>query len=130
MKNNSVALVEKVYHREDLECGLMISPVLGWKHAQYEDRSPESKKQYDRLKAHLIEHGLLNPLITHRGHVLIGQRRFEIMRDRLETFLCLEVDEDIVGEWTPRRVPILTQTVRKAYAERTKAQRVTIPSNL
>lgn len=125
MKNNSVDLTEKHYHRDELVCGLKISDEINYKHAEFHERGPSSQAQYKRLRAHLYEHGMLNPLITYRGHVLIGQRRFEIMRSRQDYFECLEVNEDM-SEWTASRVPILTQTVRKIYGNRTPD----IPSNL
>lgn len=125
MKNNSVDLIEKKYHRDELTLGLKVSDEVWYKHAQYEERGPSAQAQYDRLKVHLTEHGMINPLITYRGHVLIGQRRFEILRETQETFDCLEVDENM-SEWTGRRVPILTQTVRKVYGERAP----NIPTNL
>ena len=125
MKNNSVDLIEKQYHRDGLKCGLTISAELGWKHAKYEQRSKASQDQYDRLEKHLSENGMLNPLITFKGSVLIGQRRYEIMKSKQEIFDCLEVNENVY-EWNPRRVPILTQTVHKIYNKNSSE----IPKNL
>jgi len=88
----------------------------------YEERRPEAREGYDRLEADIRERGLLHPIITHRGHVLIGQRRVEILRKidaeggsfhdtlaQLPMFRpawvvpCVEIDED-VSRWTAHDV--------------------------
>lgn len=46
-----------------------------------DERPPDHQQDWDRLYADMEARGeLVNPLIVHRGHVLIGQRRCEIAR--------------------------------------------------
>lgn len=62
-------------------------------------RSVHDQRRFETLRQHVKEHGMLNPLITYQGHVLIGMRRFEILQDQMESFECLEVTENI-NNWT------------------------------
>lgn len=44
----------------------------------YDQRDPASKARMDRLRSHIKQHGIRNPLICFEHHVLIGMRRWEI----------------------------------------------------
>lgn len=61
----------------------------------FKDRSAESQCAYLELKKDLIDNGMINPLITFQGHVLVGIRRFEILRDQQTVFSCYEIKEDV-----------------------------------
>ena len=72
-----------------------------------------SGEDFDRLVVSIYHHGILCPLITHRGHVLIGQRRAEIgQRFGIETVECWDVQEDVTLWWRPD-VARLDQLKRK-----------------
>ena len=72
---------------------------ISFEHKPYEKRSEAARASYDELRVSLIEHGMTNHLITYQGHVLIGQRRYEIMCERgMTMFPCIEIQED-VSEW-------------------------------
>lgn len=82
-----------------------------WK--PYHQRSPEHQALHDRLLVSIFHHGVKKPVITHRGHVLVGQRRVEIAR-RLYPDVkldCIEIEEDVARHWTEHdvfeRLPIL-----------------------
>ena len=69
-------------------------------------RSESGQRRMDQLEKHLREHGMINPLITYDGHVLIGMRRFEIMSEIMgDDWIvpCIEVLEDI-HSWTSKDV--------------------------
>lgn len=58
---------------------------------------------------------MMDPLITYKGHILIGMRRFEIMVGLGQTaFPCIEIDED-VGQWWRDDLPRLEE-LRRYYA--------------
>jgi hypothetical protein len=65
------------------------------------DRAPTAQKRYKDLEKHLLEHGMKNPLITYKGHVLIGQRRFMILKNVQTSFKCVELLEDVENFTTP-----------------------------
>lgn len=98
----------------DLMCGYKNNLGLRFRHRPYEERSPVAKAAYDRLREHLNEHGMLNPIITYKGHVIIGQRRFEIMRETVDEIHCLEVMEPL-HEWRVTDVTVLTNAVKRIY---------------
>lgn len=102
----------------DLVCGYENEHGLRFRHKSYDQRSPAAQAQYDRLKAHLSEHGMLNPIITYKGHVLIGQRRFEIVKETQETIPTLEVLEPL-HEWRVTDVTALTNAVKIIYHQNT-----------
>lgn len=85
-----------------------------FEHRPYSDRSAEARAAYDRLRASLESEGLKDPLITYKGHVLIGMRRFEILRESRLWFPCIEVDEP-VEDWRSEDIDRLTAFVRGAY---------------
>lgn len=72
----------------------------------YEERSPEAREDYDRLKASLQADGEMhNPLIIFRNCVLIGQRRCEIARDLGWTRVpCWDIQDDITADINAGRV--------------------------
>lgn len=67
----------------------------------YRDRTEEQQKDYDRLVVSLFHNGMQKPVITHHGHVLIGQRRIEILQrfGRIDSVLCCDVQEDVSQWW-------------------------------
>lgn len=93
-----VAHHRKTYRTSELQPGFS-GDRIDFDFRPYSKRSPEARKDYDRLKADLLSRGMLDPLITHKGHVLIGMRRFEILKDRQDTFECIEIDEDVSLWW-------------------------------
>lgn len=83
----------------------------------YWKRSPEAQKDYDALVVSLFHHGMKMPVITHKGHVLIGMRRVEIMRriDPESKIPCVEITED-VSKWDRNDIPRLA-ALKKAIGE-------------
>lgn len=74
----------------------------------YAKRTDEARADYDRLIVSLWHDGCLKPVITYKGHVLIGMRRIEIMT-RLypcQFVDCVEILED-VSRWTRDDLPRL-----------------------
>ena len=102
---------------------------LHFKHKHYSERSDAQRAMYDRLRAHLAENGMFNPIVTHKGHVLIGQRRFEIMREWVTEIDCLEIITDIY-DWPIARVTEITNAVKRCYWKREQERCVSIPKNL
>ena len=73
---------------------------IDFSYRPYEERSAEAQADYDALHQDLLARGMLNPLITFKGHILIGMRRFEIMRELGQSeFPCIEVLEDVSKWW-------------------------------
>lgn len=83
---------------------------------EYADRSPEQQAAYNRLRDDLLANGMRDPLITYRNHVLIGMRRFEILRDHREEFECVEILED-VPNWTTADIDRLQAFKRALYGQ-------------
>jgi len=92
---------------------------ISFEHRPYRERKDLAQADYDRLLISLFHDGMRDPLITYRAaHVLIGQRRFEIMsRLGQSMFHCADILEDVslwgvkdierleafkkeVGQWT------------------------------
>ena len=83
---------------------------------KYSDRKPDDRLKYDDLKIDLLANGMRDPLITYRGRILIGMRRFEIMRDLGQRrFPCVEIEED-VGLWWKDDLPKLEALKDHYYA--------------
>lgn len=61
----------------------------------FSERSTEAQIAYRELEADLYMNGIQQPLITYQGRVLIGMRRFEILKDRIDGFQCFEIQEDV-----------------------------------
>jgi len=80
----------------------------------FKDRTPEAQKAYLKLKEDLLARGMQDPLITFRGHVLVGQRRFEILRDVQDRFPAYEVLED-VSMWTSQDLDRLEAFKKEVY---------------
>jgi len=114
----------RTYRLDHLELGFRGKHVhFTWR--PYEERSEEARAAYDRLEADIRERGMLHPIITHRGHVLIGQRRVEILRkdwaDLSDEVECVEIDED-VSAWTGHDVfDRLEAFKRELYGEDAEA---------
>ena len=94
--------VEKIYKAKDLQPGF-IGRSCSFEFRDLEARSPTGQIRFEQLRTHLELHGMIDPLITHQGHVLIGMRRFDILKDKQEEFKCLEVTED-VATWTSKDI--------------------------
>ena len=91
----------KLVHRSvtELKLGLTLRKVdFSWR--PYRDRSEVARADYDRLREDIAKRGILKPIITWRGHVLIGMRRVEIARELgIPVVEAAEIIEDIT-EWT------------------------------
>ena len=75
----------------------------------------EAQQSYQRLRNDLMQNGMNDPLITWKGHVLIGMRRFEIMCELgAVAFRCYEILED-VSLWTRDDIERLQQFKEAAY---------------
>ncbi len=75
----------------------------------YEERSEEARADYDLLKESILKHRIKKPLITFKGHVLIGMRRAEIFANNFnesEKLLCAEILEDVYL-WDRNDIPRL-----------------------
>ncbi len=86
-----------------------------WK--PYDERSPEARAAYDALRADMIRVGMLRPLITYQGHVLIGMRRFEIevsITGERVWLDCYEVMED-VSQWGRDDIDRLEEFKKQVY---------------
>lgn len=101
---------------EELTPGLAIGRV-SFKFTLYDNRAGTDKIRYDLLKKDLIKNGMRNPLIIWQGHVLVGMRRYDILKDIVEEFECLEVQEDI-SKWSSSSVLNLIKVVNLEYRER------------
>ena len=94
--------IEKTYKAADLEAGF-IGRSCSFEFRALADRSPSGQRRFEQLQRNLEQHGMIDPLITHKGCVLIGMRRFDILKDTQEEFKCLEVTED-VATWTGKDI--------------------------
>lgn len=104
------------YQAEDLVQGFQ-GERIDFTYRPYGRRSTEARAAYDELRRDLEQRGMQHPLITHRGHILIGMRRFEIMRALgQDTFDCLEIDED-VSQWWRDDLPRLEALKAHYYAK-------------
>ncbi len=64
-----------------------------------EDMNPDQLASYEALREDIIENGIRNPVITYRGHVLIGMRRWMIARELgIDDLESCEIDENM-GQW-------------------------------
>lgn len=110
-----------------LTCGYT-NGVINFTHRQYELRSGADHSKYDGLRTDLLHNGMRNPLITFDDHVLIGQRRFEILRDLVPWFPCLEITDDM-SKWGHSQVMNLIKTVDRIYRDRNrdKSLKILIP---
>lgn len=103
----------KLYKSADLQLGFQgNSCCFDWR--PFDRRSAEAQAAYLKLKDSLHAVGVRDPLITYRGHVLVGQRRFEIMRDRVPVFVCYEVLEK-VEDWRGPDIERLDAFKREKY---------------
>jgi hypothetical protein len=105
----------RVYRSCELQMGFKgKSCSFEWR--PFAERSPAAQRAYKRLKASLHAQGMRYPLITYKGHVLIGQRRFEIMRDLCYQFECIEILEP-VEDWTTPDIDRLTRFKESIYPD-------------
>ena len=88
-----------IYRLDELTLGLDTPQVcFSWR--PYAERGAEARAAYDALRRDLEARGPLYPIITWRGHVLIGMRRVENLRDLgYESVHAAEILED-VRTWT------------------------------
>ncbi len=64
----------------------------------YDERSEEHRKDYDLLEVSILKDRIQKPLITFKGHVLIGMRRTELFWKHYglqEQIACAEIQEDV-----------------------------------
>tara|TARA_S200002703_G_scaffold95101_1_gene82116 strand:- start:788 stop:1105 length:318 start_codon:yes stop_codon:yes gene_type:complete len=99
-----------------LRCGYD-GQTIHFDYRPYEARTEAARAAYDRLRADLLANGLKDPLITYRDHILIGMRRFEILRDKRDSFPCIEILED-VRHWTRDDLRRLNELKRDLYGLR------------
>lgn len=92
--NDHVQHRRATFHRDQLQSGF-VGETCSFEHRPLHERSEGDRRRYEKLRRHLAEHGMLNPLITYKGHVLIGMRRFEILKDSQEYFECVEITENV-----------------------------------
>lgn len=104
-----------MYRSADLKLGFKGKSCC-FEHREYHDRSPKAQAAYDRLKDHLHKHGMQHPLITYMGHVLIGMRRFEILRDVRDEFPCIEILEN-VSNWQSGDIRRLNDFKNEVYGD-------------
>ena len=82
---------------DDFELGYHGSHV-DFVHRPYKERSPEHRADYDKLEQSVLKNHIQKPIITFRGHILIGMRRAEIFIKHFgyfEQILCAEIQEDV-----------------------------------
>lgn len=87
-----------------------------FEHRLFKDRTPEAQEAYLKLKDSLIKFGMKDPLITHRGNVLIGMRRFEILASTQKSFRCIEILED-VALWRKPDIIRLSDLKKELYGD-------------
>ena len=108
-----------LYNIKVLEPGYQ-NDVIGFHFKGYDNYSDRQKSDYDNLESNILRVGVTNPLITWRGHVLIGQRRLMIIKahpDKLGHIVrCLEVDQDM-STWGHSSVSNLVGSVRRIYRD-------------
>lgn len=109
---------ECMYHRDALELGFK-GNTISFEHRAFEDRTPDAQRAYRELEVDLLANGMLNPLIVYDGHVIIGMRRFEILRHCTEIFPCLLVVDD-VSNWHLEEVRELKALVKRLYGPATE----------
>ena len=84
----------ELMHRDELRLGFK-GKTISFEHRAFDDRTPDAQRAYLALRDDLLSNGMVDPLITYTGHVLIGMRRFEIMRGEHELFACVEILEPV-----------------------------------
>ena len=85
---------------KDLKLGYSTEGGVDFTWKPYEIRSEQQRTDFDRLRVSIEQDGIQKPLITYKGHVLIGMRRCEIAQKigRPEFVLCAAILED-VSQW-------------------------------
>lgn len=104
----------RFYNIDDLTLGLDVEKVsFCWR--PYEERSPEARAAYDKLRDSIRRDGLLHPIIAWRGHVLVGQRRVEICRTLGHRVIpAYEITED-VSNWDRWDIKRLNRFKERMY---------------
>lgn len=105
-----------VYRSEDLQNGF-IGKSCSFEHIPLKQRSDDAKQAYQRLRDDLLCNGMQDPLITYQGHVLIGMRRFEILKNIQAEFKAVEVLED-VATWTGKDIDRLQAFKKMIYGDK------------
>jgi len=105
---------------EELTPGLAVGRVC-FKFTLYENRGSMDQARFDSLRQDLLANGIRNPLIIHDNHILIGMRRFDIMREQLDEFDCLELVDEDLSKWSSASVLNLIKIVNHEYRERDRA---------
>jgi len=104
----------------DLVPGWQGNGVIGFNFRGYDNYNDREKSAFDALKDNLLMAGVRHPLITWRGHVLIGQRRLTIIKAHPmvlgEWADCLEVEQDM-QHWQHSSVSNLVASVRGIYRD-------------
>jgi len=104
-----------IYRSQDLEPGF-IGNTCSFEHRAFNDRSERAQDAYRRLRDDLLQNGMMHPLITYKGHILIGMRRFEILRQHRNDFLCYEVLEE-VDTWRAEDIKRLKEFKEFVYGD-------------
>lgn len=103
-----------VYEADELDLGLE-TPSVSFSWRPYDKRRPEARESYDALAADIAVQGILYPVITFRGHVLIGMRRVEIARKLgIRVIQAAEITEDVTA-WTGADLPRLERLKAGLY---------------
>lgn len=81
-----------------------------WK--PYAERRGEDRQAFDALRENIREHGIRHPLVTYRGRVLIGMRRWEIARELGVEFVAVVEILDALETWRIDEVRRLREWLR------------------
>lgn len=115
----TISYMRTFYYATDLVNGFK-GKSCSFEHREFKDRSLEAQVKYCQLANNLFVYGMKDPLITHRGHVLIGMRRFEIMSHGelfSNLFPAIEILDE-VSTWTLKEIRALQKFVDEVYGER------------
>lgn len=82
------------YHRDELVQGFK-GKSCSFEFKPYEEMGPTWQQRFDRLKADLLQYGMKHPLVTYKGHILMGMRRFAVLKDVQEHYDCIEILEAV-----------------------------------
>ena len=109
----TIQYIDTIYKTEDLQLGF-VGKHCSFEHRKFEDRTPKAQHAYMDLRVNLFMYGMKYPLITYKGHVLIGMRRFEILKSCMYLFRAYEITEN-VDEWIAKDIKRLTAFKNKMY---------------
>ncbi len=109
---------EKTYRSDELSQGWRSrTGSVQFNYSPLNMRGKVDQQRFETLRVHLLQHGMINPLITFDGCVLIGMRRYEILQDEQEIFPCLEVIENM-HSWESPDIVRLKNWVIETYGNR------------